>query len=67
MIVIQGRAGERGPPRTGGLESGFKEQVGFAEEGWFSRLWKEMKGLALSRAGLMETWHRGLPLDPCPG
>lgn len=43
---------------------GFKEQVGFGEEGRLSRLWKDMKGLALSRDGLMVTQDRESPSCP---
>ena len=64
MIGIQGRAGRKGLPRRGGLELGFKEQLGFGEEGGSSRLWKEMKSLALPRDGLLVTQHRESPCCP---
>lgn len=40
---------------------GFKEQVGFGKECGLSRLWKDMKGFALSRDSLMVAQHRKSP------
>lgn len=64
MTDIQGRAGGSGLPGKGRLGLGFKEQVEFGEKGRLSRLWKDIKGLALSRGGLMVTQDRESPSCP---
>lgn len=66
MIGTQGRAGERGPPRTGGLELGFKEQVGFGEETWFSRL-EGNEGPCPLQGWSHGDLAQGIPLAPSPG
>lgn len=70
MIGIQGRAGERGPPRTGGLELGFKEQVGFGEIWRGSLVFQTVEGN--EGPCPLQGWSdgdlaRGLPLAPSPG
>lgn len=64
MTDIQGRGWGRRLPGRGGFELGFQEQVGFGEDGGLSRLWKDMKGFALSRDGLMVAQQRKSPSCP---